>query len=182
MIFQPSCFILYFIFPMNLFFFYVLFYNDVTTLLFFDRSQWKLHSMCKIENKKHFVCENLLIFGIFIEKITINYENHVNCPVNQHLPPSPLGRPLGWVLLGTHLWHTWGYFFNTKNKKNNNSFYLNWWKPGTITIIPLPFGPPLGRPNIIPLIFWDASPPYLRMLFQHFFFFATLTKILGRSP
>ena len=50
MIFQPSCFILYFIFPMNLVVFYDLFYNDVTTLLwrhsFFDRS---------------------------IEKITINY-------------------------------------------------------------------------------------------------------------
>ena len=51
-------------------------------------------------------------------------------------PPSPLGRPLGWVLLGTHLLHTWGYFFNTKNKKNNNSFYLNWWKPGSIPITP----------------------------------------------
>ena len=52
--------------------------------------------------------------------------------------PSPLGSPLGWVLLGTHLWHTWGYFFNTKNKKkkNNNSFYLNWWNPGSIPIIP----------------------------------------------
>ena len=119
MIFQPSCFILYFIFPMNLVVFYALFYNDVTTLLwrhsFFERSQWKLHSICKIVNKRHFVCENFLflIFGIFMEKITINYENHVNCPVTLHLPPIPFGLPLGWVLLGTHLWHTWGYFFNT---------------------------------------------------------------------
>ena len=41
-IFQPSCFILYSIFSMNLAFFYEIFYNDVTTLLwrhlFFDRS------------------------------------------------------------------------------------------------------------------------------------------------
>ena len=62
MIFQPSCFILYFIFPMNLVVFYALFYNDVTTLLwrhsFSDLSQWKLHSICKIENKRHCVCEN----------------------------------------------------------------------------------------------------------------------------
>ena len=32
-----------------------------------------------------------LIFAIFIEKITINYENHVNCPVTLHLPPIPFG-------------------------------------------------------------------------------------------
>ena len=114
-------------------------YYDVTHFL---TNLWKLHSISKIENKRHFVCENFLIFGIFIEKITINYENHVNCPVTLHLPPSALGRPLGWVLLGTHLWHTSGYFFNTKNKKNNNSFYLNWWKPGSIPIIP-PLWPPI---------------------------------------
>ena len=128
--------------------FYALFYNDVRTLLwrhsFFDRSQWKLHSICKIENKRHFVCENILIFGIFIEKITINYENHVSCPVPLYLPPppSPLGRPLAWVLLGTHLWQTWGYFLNTKKKKN--SFYLNWWKPGSIPGFQRP--PPNGGP------------------------------------
>ena len=59
-------------------------------------------------------------------------------------PPSPLGHPLGWVLLGTHLWHAWRYFFNTKNKnKNNNSFYLNWWKPGSIPITPPPLWPPI---------------------------------------
>ena len=27
------------------------------------------------------------------------------------------GHPIGWVLSGTHLSHTLGYFFNTKNKK-----------------------------------------------------------------
>ena len=43
-IFQPSCFILYSIFSMNLVFFYEIFYNDITTLLYdvthfyFDRS------------------------------------------------------------------------------------------------------------------------------------------------
>ena len=79
---------------MNLVVFYALFYNDVTTLVwrhsFFDRSQLKLHSICKIENIRHFVCENFFIFLIFIEKITINYENNVNCPVTLYLPPYPL--------------------------------------------------------------------------------------------
>ena len=41
-----------------------------------------------MENKLDFARENFLIFGIFIVKITINYENHVNnCPVTLHLPP-----------------------------------------------------------------------------------------------
>ena len=75
-------------------------------------------------------------------------------------PPSPLGCPLGWVLLGTHLWHTLGYFFNTKNKKNNNSFYLNWWKRRSIPIILHTLAPRLGGSSISShLIFWDASPP-----------------------
>ena len=66
---------------------------------------------------KDFVRENFFIFGIFIEKIMINYENRVNCPVTLH-HPHPFGPPiLGWVLLGKHLSHTWGYFFNTKSKK-----------------------------------------------------------------
>ena len=81
-------------------------YYDVTHFLT-NLNENKLHGKCKIENERHFVCENFLIFGIFIEKITINYENHVNCQVTLHLAPqSPLGRPLGWVLLGTHLSHT----------------------------------------------------------------------------
>ena len=41
----------------------------------------------------------------------------VQLPYISPPPPSPLGRPLGWVLLGTHLSHSWGYFFNTKTKK-----------------------------------------------------------------
>ena len=43
---------------------------------------------------RHFVCKNFLIFGIFIEKIMINYENHVNCPVTLHLPPILFGPPI----------------------------------------------------------------------------------------
>ena len=53
---------------MNLVVFYALFYNDVTTLQwrhsFFGRSQWKLHSICKIENKRHFVYEIFFDFRI----------------------------------------------------------------------------------------------------------------------
>ena len=100
-----------------------LFFLFVTMLLwrhsfFTDPNENCTTYVCKIRNKRHFVHENFLIFGLFIEKITINYENHVNCPVTLHLsPPFPFGRPLGWVLLGTHLSHTWGYFFNTKKKK-----------------------------------------------------------------
>ena len=58
-----------------------------------------------MENKRRFGRENVLIFGIFVEKITINYENHVNCPVTLHLT-HPLCDPLGWVLFGAHLPHT----------------------------------------------------------------------------
>ena len=84
----------------------------MTSPLYYDVTHFltDLNENCtayvKLKNKRHFVCENVLIFGIFIEKITINYENHVNYPVTLHLPPSPLGHPLGWVLLGTHLSHT----------------------------------------------------------------------------
>ena len=94
---------LYFIFSMNLVFFYEIFYNDVTTLLrrhsFLDRSWWKLHSIYKIRNKRHFVHENFSIFVIFIEKITIYYENHVHSAVTLHLSPIPFGLPirLGYV-------------------------------------------------------------------------------------
>ena len=129
----------FYLFSMKSIVFYALFYNDVTTSLwrhsFLDQSWWKLHSICKIRNKRHFVRENFLNFVIFIEKITINYENYVNCQVTTHLspPPSLLGRLLGWVLLGTHLSHTWGY--------KKNSFYINWWKPGSIPIILLPWAP-----------------------------------------
>ena len=47
-----------------------------------------------------------LIFGMFIEKITINYEIASIVQLPYTSPISPLGRPLGWVLLGTHLSHT----------------------------------------------------------------------------
>ena len=141
----------FYIFFMNLVVFYAIFYNNVTTLLwrnsFFDRSLWKLHSICKIRNKRYFVREIFLIFGIFIRKITVIYQNHLYCPVTLYTSPSsPLGRTLGWVLLGPHLSHTWGYFFNTKTKQNkNNIFYLNWRKPGSIEYHPSILGPSLGE-------------------------------------
>ena len=80
-------------------------YHDVTH--FSTDLNENCRAYVKLKKKRHFVWKNFLIFGIFIEKIMINYENHVNCPVTLHLPLSSLGRPLGWVLLGTHLPHTW---------------------------------------------------------------------------
>ena len=67
---------------------------------------------------RHFVRENFLIFKIFIDKITINYKIHVKLSSFPTPPPSPLGCPLGWVLLGTHYhWKIPGcvnYFDNIK--------------------------------------------------------------------
>ena len=39
---------------------------------------------------RHFVRENFLIFGIFIEKIKIYYENHIYSAVTLHLSSHPL--------------------------------------------------------------------------------------------
>ena len=114
MIFQASCFILYFIFPMKLDVFYALFYNDVTTLYDFDRSHFltDLNENCTAYVKLKI--KDILFVRIFwfsqylwrklrlITKITSIFQ----LPYTS--PPSPLGRPLGWVLLGTHLWHTSG--------------------------------------------------------------------------
>ena len=54
-------------------------------------------TICKIENKRHFVRENFFIFGIFIEKITIYYENHVYSAQMQlpyTSPPIAFGLPI----------------------------------------------------------------------------------------
>ena len=48
----------------------------------------------KLKMKDILFVRIFLIFGIFIEKNTIIYKNHVNCPVTLHLPPSLLGHPL----------------------------------------------------------------------------------------
>ena len=92
MIFKPSCFILYFIFSINSAIsmkFSIMMsprYNDFTH---FHQFWWKLHSICKIEFEDLFVRGTFLIFGIFIEKITIYYENPVYCCY-----PTPLSHPL----------------------------------------------------------------------------------------
>ena len=88
-------FILYFFY--ELVFFYEIFYKDVITLQWrhsFLTDPNKLHSMCKIRNERHFIRENFLIFGIFIEKVTIYYENHVYSAVTLYLSPIPFGPPV----------------------------------------------------------------------------------------
>ena len=93
MIFQASCFILYSIFSTSVVFLYEIFFNDVT--LFLTDLNENYTAYVKLEIKDIFVHENFLIFRIFIEKITICYENHVFSEVTLHLSPlSPLGRPL----------------------------------------------------------------------------------------
>ena len=73
---------------------------------FFDRSQWKLQSICEIKKKDilfariFWFSEYLLRKLWLITKIT----SIVQLPYT--FPLSSLGRPLGWVLLGTHLPHT----------------------------------------------------------------------------
>ena len=121
MIFQPPCFILYFTFPMNLVVsmpFSIMTlgrYYDVTHFLTDLNENCTAYVKLKIKDilfvRIFWFSEYLLTKLRLITKIT---------SVVQFLytsPPSPLGRRLAWVLLGTHLWQTWGYFFNTKNKK-----------------------------------------------------------------
>ena len=43
-----------------------------------------------VKLERNFVHVNFLIFGIFIEKHTIYYENHVYSAVTLHLSPHPL--------------------------------------------------------------------------------------------
>ena len=66
-------------------------YYDVTHFSTDLNENSRAHVKLKI---RHFVCKNFLIFGIFIEKIMINYENHDNCPVTLHLPPILFGPPI----------------------------------------------------------------------------------------
>ena len=62
-------------------------YYDVTHLLTDPNENCTAYVKLKI---RHFVRENFLIFGIFLEKITIHYENHVYSTVTLHLSPHPL--------------------------------------------------------------------------------------------
>ena len=72
---------------------------------------------------RYFVPENFLIFGIFIEKITINYESPVYCTVTLHLSPIPFGPP---IRVGSVRDSSFTYmrilFQHKKTKTKNNSF------------------------------------------------------------
>ena len=64
-------------------------YYDVTHFLIYLNENCTAYVKLKI---KYILFERIFfIFGIFIEKIMINYENHVNCQVTLHLPPIPFG-------------------------------------------------------------------------------------------
>ena len=121
---------------------------------------------------------------IFIEKITINYENHVYCPVTLHLSFIPFGPP---IRVGSVRDTSFTYLrilFNTKKTKTNNCLYLHIDENrGSIPII-LPLWDPHKEGSDIrrPLILWDTFPPYLRMLSQQKIFLKFLIKIWGRSP
>ena len=138
-----SAFMLYFIFifSMNLVFFYEIFYNDVSAVLwrpsfyFLTDPNENCASCIKLEIKDILFMRILDFLNIYWENYDLLRKSLLWCSYPTPLPPSPLGRPLRWVLLGTHLSHTWGYFFNTK--KNNNGLYQN--HPP-----PLFFGHPIG--------------------------------------
>ena len=75
MIFQPSWFILYFIFSINSSVFYEIFYNYVTasrdvTYLFTDLDEIS-KAYVKLNSKHILYYENFLIFELFFEIITI---------------------------------------------------------------------------------------------------------------
>ena len=146
MIFQPSCFILHFIFSINS----VVLYNDVTHFLTDSDENFtayvKFYPKIFLFVELFWFSEYLLRKLRFITKIP----SFVRLPYTS--PPSPLGHPLGWVLLGTHLSHTWGYF-------KKNSFYEKWWKPGSKT-----FGPQFGEgPGVLVLV----APYYFGTHFLH---------------
>ena len=69
---------------------------------------------------KHFVPENLLVFGIFIEKITIYYENHFYSAVTLHLSPISFGPP---IRVGFVRDTSFTYLRILFQRKKNNSFY-----------------------------------------------------------
>ena len=149
MIFQPSCFILYFIFSINWVVFYEIFYNDVTHFL--TDSNENCTAYVKLNSKVFLFVERFWFSKYLLGKLGFitKIPSIVQLPYTS--PPSPLGRPLVWVLLGTHLSQTWGYFFSTKNKnkkiivltKNgeNQGRYLS---PPPPSSFGLPFGPPFG--------------------------------------
>ena len=151
MIFQPSCFILYFIFPMNLVVFYFSMpfsimtsprYYDVTHFLTDLNENCTSHVKLKI---RHFVCENFFNFRTTYGK---NYNklwksHQLSSYPTPPPPPIPFGPSIrvGFVR-DTSLTYLRIFFQYLKQK--NNSFYLHWWKPGSIPII-LP--PPCLAPH-----------------------------------
>ena len=152
MVFQPSCFILYFIFSINFVIFYEIFYNDVTHFL--TDSNENCTAYVKL-NSKIFLFVELFWFSQYLLRklwFITKIPSIVQLPYTS--PSSPMGRPLRWVLLGTYLSHTWGYL------KKKKVFYQKWWKPGSVPIIP-PLWPPIwgGASTRSPLIFWDTFPP-----------------------
>ena len=68
-------------------------YYDATQFLTYPNENCTEY--VKLEIKDILFLENFLIFGIFIEKITIYYEIHVYSAVTLHLPPPiPFGPPI----------------------------------------------------------------------------------------
>ena len=76
---------------------------------------------------RHFVCENLLIFWIFIEKIVIYCENYVYCTVQLPctFPPPSLWTPIRVGSVRDTSFTNLRILFQHKKQKNN-CFYLNW--------------------------------------------------------
>ena len=62
-------------------------YYDVTHFLTDPNENCSAYVKLEI---RYFVRENVLIFGLFIEKITIYYGNHVYSAVTLHLSPHSL--------------------------------------------------------------------------------------------
>ena len=151
-------------------------YYDVTHFLTDSNENWTAY--VKLNPKIFLFVELFWFFGILIEKITIYYENPVYCTVTLHLSPSPLGRPLGWVLLGTHLSHTWGYFLNTKKIFFTKSGENKGWSLLSPSLWPPIWGASTCSTRSS-LIVWDTFPPYLRMPFQQKTFFVIFDFNLG---
>ena len=146
-------------------------YYDVTHFL--TDSNENCTAYVKLNSKIFLLVDFFLIFGIFIEKITIYYENPVYYTVTLHPSPIPFGQPIrvgsvrntSFANLRILFQHKKTIVF-TKNGENQGRSLSSppiWWSSSTRS----------------PLIFWDTFPPYLIMLFQQKTFFAIFDLNFG---
>ena len=120
-LYDISAFMLYFIFYFScklarLLWNFLLWRHPVTitSLNFLTDSNENCTAYVKLNSKIILFVELFWFSEYLLRKLQLLRKSHLLYSYPTPLLPSPLGRPLGWLLLGTHLSHTWGYFFSKK--------------------------------------------------------------------